>query len=116
MMGALFDDLAFVEDDDLVGLEDGVEAMCDGDGGASLHEFAGGFFEQRFGFRVKRGGGFVEDEDGASLRKARARARRWACPLERRAPLSPTMVSYFSGSELMNSCRRAALAALMISS
>ena len=36
-MCALFDDVAFVEDDDLVGLEDGVEAMGDGDGGATLH-------------------------------------------------------------------------------
>ena len=63
-MRALFDDLAFVEDDDLVGLEYGVEAVGDGDGGASLHEFACGFFEQGFGFGVERGGGFVEDKDG----------------------------------------------------
>ena len=63
-MWALFDDLAFVEDDDGIGLEDGVEAVGDGDGGTSLHELAGGFFEQGFGFRVERGGGFVEDEDG----------------------------------------------------
>ncbi len=36
-MCALFDDAAFVEDDDLVGLEDGVEAMRDGEDGAALH-------------------------------------------------------------------------------
>jgi hypothetical protein len=108
--------LAFVEDDDLVGLEDGVEAMGDGDGGASLHQFAGGFFEQGFGFRVERGGGFVEDEDGGVFEEGAARATRWACPLERRAPLSPTMVSYFSGSDSINSCRCAALAAMITSS
>jgi hypothetical protein len=62
-MRALFDDLAFVEDDDGIGLEDGVEAMGNGDGGASLHQFAGGFFEQGFGFRVERGGGFVENQN-----------------------------------------------------
>ncbi len=53
---------------------------------------------------------------GASLRNARARASRCACPLERRAPLSPMMVSYFCGSDSMNSCRLAACAAVTISS
>ncbi len=48
---------------------------------------------------------------GESLRKARARASRWACPPLRRAPLSPMTVSYLSGSVSMNSCRCAALAA-----
>ena len=75
-MRALFDDLAFVEDDDLVGLEDGVEAMGDGDDSSSLHQLAGGFFEQGFGFGVERGGGFVENqnrrvfEEGAGEGKA----------------------------------------------
>ena len=63
-MCALFDDAAFVKDNDLVRLEDGVEAMGDGDGGAALHQFASGFFEQGFGFGIEAGGGFVEDEDG----------------------------------------------------
>ena len=36
-MRALFDDAALVEDDDLVGLEDGVEAVGDGEDGAALH-------------------------------------------------------------------------------
>jgi len=38
--------------------------MRDGEGGASLHESARGFFEQGFGFGVETGGGFVEDQDG----------------------------------------------------
>ena len=59
----MLDDSAFVEDDNLVGLEDGVEAVGDGDDGSSAHEFAGGFFKQGFGFGVERGGGFVEDQD-----------------------------------------------------
>lgn len=63
-MRTLFDYFAFVEDDDSVGLEDGVEAVGDGDGGASVHQLAGGFFEQGFGFGVERGGGFIQDEDG----------------------------------------------------
>ena len=60
----MFDDPAFVEDDYLVSLEDCVEAVGNGDDSASLHEFAGGFFEQGFGFGVEAGGGFVEEEDG----------------------------------------------------
>jgi len=63
-MRALFDDAAFVENDDLVGLEDSVEAVGDGDDSAALHQFARGFFEQGFGFGVEAGGGFVENQDG----------------------------------------------------
>ena len=63
-MGALFDDATVVEDDDVVGFEDGVEAVCDGNDGSTLHDAAGGFFEQGFGLGVEAGGGFVEDEDG----------------------------------------------------
>lgn len=66
-MFALFGDATAFEDDDVIGFEDGVEAMCDGDDGASVHEAAGGFLEQGFGLRVEAGGGFVEDEDGGVL-------------------------------------------------
>ena len=62
-MCALFDDFAFVEDDDLVGLKDGVEAVGNGDGGASVHQLACRFFEQGFGFGVECGGGFVENQN-----------------------------------------------------
>ncbi len=63
-MRALLNEFSFVEDDDSVGLEDGVEAVGDGDDGSSLHELAGGFFEQGFGFGVKRGSGFIENQNG----------------------------------------------------
>ena len=66
-MHALFDDATSIEDDDVVGFEDGVETMRDGDDGTTLHESARGFFEQGFGFRVEAGGRFVEDEDGRVL-------------------------------------------------
>lgn len=68
-MRALFDDLAFVENNNGIGLEDGVEAMSNRDDGASVHQLAGGFFEQGFGFGVERGSGFVEDEDGRVFEK-----------------------------------------------
>ena len=58
-----FNDAAFFEHDDLVGLEDGVETVRDGEHGASLHESPRGFFEQGLGFGVEAGGGFVEDEE-----------------------------------------------------
>ena len=37
-MGALLDDAPVVEDDDLVGITDGGEAMGDDKGGAPLHD------------------------------------------------------------------------------
>ena len=37
-MGALLDDASVVEDDDLVGITDGGEAMGDDKGGAPLHD------------------------------------------------------------------------------
>ena len=63
-MRALFDDATVVEDDDVVGFEDSVEAVGDGDNGSSLHEAAGGFFEQGFGLGVEAGGGFIKDKEG----------------------------------------------------
>lgn len=69
-MGALFNDTTLFDDDDLIRLEDGVEAVGDGEDGPSLHEAAGGFFEQGFGLRVEAGGGFVEDEEGGILEES----------------------------------------------
>ena len=63
-MCTLFNDAAFFEHDDLVGLEDGVETMRDGEDGASLHKSPRGFFEQGLGFGIEAGGGFIEDEKG----------------------------------------------------
>lgn len=63
-MCALFEDPALFEDDDLVGLKDGVEAVSDGECRTPFHELACGFFEQGLGLRVEAGSGFVEDQDG----------------------------------------------------
>ncbi len=62
-MGSLFQDVACLQDDDLVCSEDGVQAMGDGDDGPSLHQALCGFLEQGFGLRVEAGGGFVQDKD-----------------------------------------------------
>ena len=67
MMRALFNNATLIEDDDVIGFEDGVETVGNGNDSFSLHELARGFFEQGFGFRVEAGGGFVEDEDGRVL-------------------------------------------------
>jgi hypothetical protein len=59
----LLDDPAMVEDDDVVGLEDGIETVRDDEDGASLHQLPRGLFEQGFGLWVETGGGFVEDKE-----------------------------------------------------
>ena len=63
-MGAAFDDAAFVEDDDGVGVADGGETVSDDDGGAAAHDGFEGLLDGAFAFGVEGGGGFVEDEDG----------------------------------------------------
>src|SRR5258706_13137171 len=77
-MPALFDDVTFFEYDDMVRSEDGIQAMRNGDDGASLHEAMRGFFEQGFSFRVEAGGGFIEDKDRRILQEC-TRQRETLC-------------------------------------
>ena len=67
LVRAALDDAAFVQDDDLVGVLDGAEAVGDGDGGAAGHELLEGLLDAALGLGVERGGGLVEDEDGRVL-------------------------------------------------
>ena len=68
-MCTLFHDAAFFEHDDLVGLEDGVQTVGDGDDGLVLHQLSRGFFEQDFSLGVEAGGGFVENQDRCILQE-----------------------------------------------
>jgi hypothetical protein len=63
VVGAAFDDATVFDDEDLVGLADGGEAVGDDEGGASLHEEVEAGLDEGFGFGVEGAGGFVEDED-----------------------------------------------------
>ena len=63
VVGAFFHFLAFVHDDEAVGLVEGGEAVGDGDGGAAFDEVVQRFLDFALGFGIDRGGGFVEDED-----------------------------------------------------
>lgn len=63
-MGALLDDVTVVEDDDLVGIADGTEAVGNDEGGASLHDGVHTSLYQLFGTGVDTGGRLVEDQDG----------------------------------------------------
>lgn len=49
-MGALFDKLAFGDDEDLIGVADGREAVGDDEGGAACHEAFEGFVDEALGF------------------------------------------------------------------
>ena len=64
---AAFDYLAFVEDVDNVGVLDGGETVCDGDGGAALHEAVEGFLYEVLALGVEGGSGFVKYEYGRIL-------------------------------------------------
>ncbi len=90
---ALLDDAAFFEDEDAVHGAEGGEAVRDADDGAVFGEVIDGFLDFGLGLGIERGGGFVEDEDGALRTKARAMAMRWRWPPERRWPRSPRGVS-----------------------
>src|SRR6185436_16382557 len=80
MVRTLFDDVTTFEHNDLIRFEDGVQAMRDGDNSASLHEAARGFFEQGFSFRVKTGGGFVEQEYRSILEKGARQCKSLCLP------------------------------------
>ena len=63
LMGALFAEAAFVEDEDAVGVLNGAEAMRDDERGAAAEKAVERLADQEFGFGVHAGRGFVEDEE-----------------------------------------------------
>ena len=84
-------DVPLLEDDDLVGAADGGKAVGDHDHGAVLHEIGKRPLYQHFGFGVQMRRGFVQDQNGAFFRSARAiasrcRARRSTSARGRRSP------------------------------
>jgi hypothetical protein len=59
-----FGDASAFEDEDLVGVADGGEAMGYDEAGAVFHEAVEGFLDESLGGCIHAGCGFVEDEDG----------------------------------------------------
>ena len=74
VVGAALGDLAVVEDDDLVGVPDGRQAVRDRDRGAARARGVDGLLDRLLGLRVERARGLVEDEDRGVLEQ-RARDR-----------------------------------------
>src|ERR1700722_14623605 len=62
-MIAAFDDAAGFDDQNLVGATHGGEAVGDDEGGAAAHQVAQTFLDERFGFGVQAGSGFIENQD-----------------------------------------------------
>ena len=60
---AAFDDPALVEHDDLVGIDDGREAVGDDDRRAAARDAVERLLDRRLGAAVERAGRFVEDQD-----------------------------------------------------
>ena len=62
-MGALFDDVAFVQNDESVHGGDGGQAVGDGNHGFAVHHFVEAFLNRGFHFGIQRAGGFVEQQN-----------------------------------------------------
>ena len=62
-MRTLFDDLAFIEDEDFVGGKDGAETVSDDDGCTAFEEGLERGLDEGLRLAVQVRGGFVEDED-----------------------------------------------------
>jgi hypothetical protein len=83
-MGASFDEVALVQNDDDVGPGDGAESVGDGERGAACLEPLDGGLDQTFTLGIQRAGGFVENQnlrigdDGAGDGKPLALAARQA--------------------------------------
>src|SRR5579863_1440239 len=63
LMGALFAEAAFVEDEDAVGVLNGAETMRDDERCAADEQTVERFADQEFGLRVNAGSCFVENEE-----------------------------------------------------
>ena len=77
-------DPSAVEDDDLVGLADGRQAVGDGERGATLGQAVERLLHRALGLVVERAGGLVEDQHGRLRRTVRAMAMRCFSPPEKR--------------------------------
>ena len=55
--------LSLLHDQDAVGLQHGVDAVCDGEGGASLERLPDGGLDQGVGLGIDGCCGFVQEDD-----------------------------------------------------
>src|SRR5712692_6378586 len=62
-MRAALDDAARLDDQNLIGAPDGGETMRDDESSAAAHEVAQPLLNERLGFGIEAGSGFVENED-----------------------------------------------------
>jgi hypothetical protein len=62
LVGAVLDDVAAIENEDVVVVADGAETMSDGDGGAALRRCVDGVLHKVLALRVERARGLVEQQ------------------------------------------------------
>ncbi len=84
---------AVVEDDDLVGIDDGRQPVGDDDGGAVAGDAVERLLDLALGMAVEGGGRLVQTRIGGDFSMARAMATRCFSPPESFSPRSPTSVS-----------------------
>jgi hypothetical protein len=64
LMISLFDNLAVVDDDYLVRITDGAQAVSNDEAGAAFHQAQQSLLDAHLGARVHAAGGFIQDQDG----------------------------------------------------
>jgi len=69
IMGTDLADLAFIEDNDLIGLADSGEAMGDNDGATAGDQLIDGLLDELFGFGIDGRGGLIQYQDGGIVQK-----------------------------------------------
>jgi hypothetical protein len=96
------DDPSLFHDQELVGVKDRGEPVCNDKAGAVPQQTGQRLLDELLRLAVRRRGCFVQDQDPRVLSSARAMASRCRCPLESLAPRSLTAVSYRSGKVSTN--------------
>ena len=69
-MGPRFDNMTVIDDDDVVGVADGAQAMGDDDGRPAFHESVQGSLNDLFTFRIEGRRRFIEDEDAGIFKNS----------------------------------------------
>src|SRR5690606_1655362 len=66
-MASSFDDSAVLYYNDFVGVLYGAQPVRNNDGGPAHHQFCQRILDESLGFRIQRGGRFIQNKDGRIL-------------------------------------------------
>lgn len=96
-MRSAFNNAAMLQNDDLISMPNGGEAVGNGDCGAAFSQGRQGNFHGAFGFCVQRTGRFIEQQDRRVAQDRAGERKALLFTAREPVPRSPTSVSYPSG-------------------